>query len=71
MKRTMEAFAKKAEEIEKKSNDPYKSATVKSSLRPRSAAVSDPVKAYTSSLKKQHNVPSYKPMHISVVHGGR
>ena len=52
MKRTMEAFAKKAEEIEKKSNDPYKTATVKSSLRPRSAAVSDPVKAYTSSLKK-------------------
>ena len=52
MKRTMEVFAKKAEEIEKKSNDPYKTATLKSSLRPRSAAVSDPVKAYTSSLKK-------------------
>ena len=52
MKRTMEAFAKKAEEIEKKSNDQYKSATVKSSLRPRSAAVSDPVKANASNLKK-------------------
>ena len=45
MKRTMEEFAKKADEIEKRSNNPYTSAKPKSSLRPRSSL--DPVKAYT------------------------
>ena len=54
MKRTMEEFAKKADEIEKKSNNPYANTKPKSSLRPRSSF--DPVKAYTKSLQKEHNV---------------
>ena len=45
MKRTMEEFAKKADEIEKRSNNPYTNTKPKSSLRPRSSL--DPVKAYT------------------------
>ena len=48
MKRTMEEFAKKADEIEKRSNNPYTNTKPKSSLRPRSSI--DPVKAYTQSL---------------------
>ena len=54
MKRTMEEFAKKADEIEKKNNNPYANTKPKSSLRPRSSF--DPVKAYTKSLQKEHNV---------------
>lgn len=54
MKRTMEEFAKKADEIEKRSNNPYTNTKPKSSLRPRSSF--DPVKSYVQSLQKEHNV---------------
>ena len=50
MKRTMDKIARKADEISRKSDDPYRSAQVKSTLRPRSQASADPVKAYTQSL---------------------
>ena len=47
MKRTMDKIARKADEISRRSDDPYRSAQVKSTLRPRSQASADPVKAYT------------------------